>query len=254
MFNIALNTFREILRNRFFGLLGFLAVAFIWFSTVLDTLSMGESRRVFFDFGLSFIEITAVAIILFLWGGMLAREIDGRTIYLMLSKPISRSTIIFGKFLGFLMVLGLVFAVEVGLLLTLFFIQGFAVDMLFFLAILGIFLKALSLLVLILFFSTFTSPMLAIFMTGASYVIGHSGYILLEYAKSAWHTVMLRLAEFVLVFFPNLESLNLKNLVAMGIEVDINPYLMAYGLNIVYIVILLFLAGKLFEKRSFDNV
>lgn len=95
MFNIALNTFREILRNRFFGLLGFLAIVFLAFSTILDTLSLGETKRVFFDFGLSFMEITAVTIILFLGGSMLAREIDGRTIYLMLSKPISRPTIIF---------------------------------------------------------------------------------------------------------------------------------------------------------------
>jgi hypothetical protein len=98
MFNIALNTFREIFRNKFFGLIIFLGIMFLGISLVLDNLAMGESRRVLFDFGLSFIEITGVAIILFLGGGMLAREIDGRTIYLMISKPISRSTIIFGKF------------------------------------------------------------------------------------------------------------------------------------------------------------
>ena len=71
MFNIALNTFREIIRNKFFGLIAFLGVVFILLSMVLDTLALGEARRVLFDFGLSFIEITGFAIVLFLGGGMI---------------------------------------------------------------------------------------------------------------------------------------------------------------------------------------
>ncbi|MFZ2255689.1 MAG: hypothetical protein WAW59_02950 [Patescibacteria group bacterium] len=76
MFNIALNTFREIIRNKFFGLIAFLGIIFILLSIVLDTLALGEARRVLFDFGLSFIEITGLAIVLFLGGGMIAREIE----------------------------------------------------------------------------------------------------------------------------------------------------------------------------------
>lgn len=58
--------------------------------------------------------------------------------------------------------------------------KGFTPDWMFFLAVLGIYLKLLSLLALILFFSTFVSPMIAMFMTIASYMIGHSGYTILE--------------------------------------------------------------------------
>lgn len=91
-------------------------------------------------------------------------------------------------------------------------------------------------------------------MTAASYIIGHSGYILLEYARSVSDSFMLKVAEFVLVFFPNLESLNLKNMVAIGIPVEISHFLIAYGLNVLYILIILWLAGFLFARRSFDNV
>lgn len=66
MFNIALNTFREIIRNKFFSLIAFLGVIFLLLSMVLDTLALGEIRRVLFDFGLSFIELTGLAIVLFL--------------------------------------------------------------------------------------------------------------------------------------------------------------------------------------------
>ena len=101
MFTIALNTIRELVRNKFFSLILFLGVVFILISFGLKTLALGELERVLYDFGLSFIELTGLAVILFLGGGMIAREIEGRTIFLMLSKPIPRYSIFLGKFLGF---------------------------------------------------------------------------------------------------------------------------------------------------------
>ena len=101
MFTIAQNTIRELIRNKFFSVILFLGIIFILVSFALETLALGELRRVLYDFGLSFIEITGLAVILFLGGGMIAREIEGRTIFLMLSKPVSRSSIFLGKFIGF---------------------------------------------------------------------------------------------------------------------------------------------------------
>ena len=113
---------------------------------------------------------------------MIAREIEGRTIFLMLSKPVARSSIFLGKFVGFaVVVLGMVIfqsAILIGLLL----LKGFVLDILIFWAILGILLKLISLLAVILFFSAFTSPMIAMFLTIASYFIGHGGYSMLDYA------------------------------------------------------------------------
>jgi len=58
------------------------------------------------------LELSGLAVILFLAGGLIAREIEGRTIYLILSKPIRRGSIIFGKFIGFAVVLFLVVSIE----------------------------------------------------------------------------------------------------------------------------------------------
>ena len=99
MFTIALNTIRELIRNKFFSLILFLGVVFILISFTLETLALGQLERMLYDFGLSFIELTGLAVILFLGGGMIALEIEGRTIFLMLSKPVSRSSILIGKFL-----------------------------------------------------------------------------------------------------------------------------------------------------------
>lgn len=113
---------------------------------------------------------------------MIAREIEGRTIYLMLSKPIHRSSIILGKFIGFSTVMIVMVAFQTIVLISMLTMKDIAIDPLMYYAILGIVLKLFSLLALILFFSSFVSPMIAMFLTIASYMIGHSGYIMLDYA------------------------------------------------------------------------
>jgi ABC-type transport system involved in multi-copper enzyme maturation permease subunit len=97
-------------------------------------------------------------VILLLAGGLIAREIEGRTIYLILSKPIRRGSIIFGKFIGFALVLMLVICIELAILIAILYSQGVVLDMIFVLAVVGIFCKLISLLALSLLFSTIVSP------------------------------------------------------------------------------------------------
>ncbi len=253
MFTIALNTIRELVRNRFFSLILFLGVVFILISFLLDTLALGELRRVLYDFGLSFIELTGLAVILFLGGGMIAREIEGRTIYLMLSKPIARSSIILGKFIGFSSVMLVMVTFQTVILVSMLMMRDITLDPLLAYALLGIVLKLFSLLALILFFSTFVSPMIAMFLTIASYMIGHSGYTMLDYARFDHSPAMGYAGKAILTFFPNLEALNLKNYIATDAPIVLTNWLMGYGTNILYILVVLTLGALLFTRRSFDN-
>lgn len=253
MFTIALNTIRELVRNKFFSLILFLGVIFILISFALETLALGEIRRVLYDFGLSFIELTGLAVVLFLGGGMIAREIEGRTIYLMLSKPIGRSQIIFGKFLGFSIVMLFMVVFQTLVLIGMLMMRNIAIDPLLFSAILGIILKLFSLLALILFFSAFTSPMIAMFLTIASYIIGHNGYTMLDYAIHQGNMTMVYLGKAILTIFPNLEALNLKNYVATDAPIVLSNWFIAYGVNVLYIAVILTLSAIIFARRSFDN-
>lgn len=253
MFLIAQNTIREMTRNKFFSLILFLWVVFILLSFLLETLALGELKRMLYDFGLSFIEITGLAVVLFLGGGMLAREIEGRTIYLMLSKPIGRGQIFLGKFFGFALVMLFMVAFQSLILLGLLTLKDIAIDPLFFWAILGIILKLFSLLAVILFFTNLTSPLIAMFLTLATYIIGHSGYTMLDYALHRWDTNVLYFAKWILVLFPNLEALNLKNYIATDAPIELSKWLISYWAGTFYIVILLSIWAYIFSKKSFDN-
>lgn len=179
--------------------------------------------------------------ILFLGGGMIAREIEGRTIFLMLSKPISRSSILIGKFIGFSVVVFLMLAFQSAILIGILLFREFPLDSLLFPAIAGIFLKLLALLSVILFFSSFVSPLIAMFLTIATYMIGHSGYMMLEYAGWSHNPALSFIGQLILSLFPNLESLNLKAYVATDAPVDLTNYWLTYGVDIIYIIILLVL-------------
>lgn len=253
MFTIAQNTIRELIRNKFFSVILFLGVIFICISFALETLALWEIERMLYDFGLSFIEITGFAVILFLGWSMIAREIEGRTIFLMLSKPAPRSSIFLGKFIGFsVVIIGMVLFQSI-LLISLISLKGFTIDMIIFPALFGILLKLFALLGLILFFSTFTSPIISMFLTIASYIIGHGGYTMLDYARWDDSPMMGYMGKAILTFFPNLESLNLKNYVATGAPIDLPVWYTGFFFATVYIIILLILGAFVFSRRSFDN-
>jgi ABC-type transport system involved in multi-copper enzyme maturation permease subunit len=99
MFPIALNSFREFIRNKILTLITFFAVVLIGFSLFLASISMGEVSRLVRDFGIQMIEWFGVVTVVFLGSQMLFRELEGRTIYLILSKPIERYEFLIGKFL-----------------------------------------------------------------------------------------------------------------------------------------------------------
>lgn len=253
MWNIALNTFRELIRNKLFSLIGVFGATFIILSFLLETLSLGEVKRMIFDFGMSFIEITGVFVVLFIGGQMIYREIEGRTIYLMLSKPISRGSILLGKFFGFAMALAIILGLLSTLLSILLVMKDAQLDIIYFLAILGIYIKFLSLLAIILFFSTFVSPMVAMFVTGGIYFIGHGVSEILAFAARKWMTELLYLGKWLALLFPNYSILNLKNIVDTDAPILLSNWLTGYGLQVLYIVVILYLGTLIFSRKSFDN-
>lgn len=173
MINIAINTFREIFRSKFAPLLGLFAIIFIAIIVFFNTLSLNQSEYIVQDFGLSFIEIIGVFLILFLGNRMLSREFEEKTIYLTLSRPIARGSIVFGKFLGFgaILAIAIIFLSIVLLALMIFF--AVSITPILFISIFAIFLKLISLLAISLFFSIFLSSGIATFGVLAAYIISH---------------------------------------------------------------------------------
>ena len=123
----------------------------------------------------------------------------------------------------------------------------------FFLAIFGIWLKLCTLLSLSLLFSVYFSTAIASFGVIAAYIIGHSGYALLEYSVIAKNALLDIIARGILIFFPNLSALNTKNLIHTP-HIDLGTISIGYTLAIIYILIILVIAGYSMKRKNFDTI
>jgi Cu-processing system permease protein len=102
IYAIAINTFREAVRDRvLYGVLGF-ATAVLLFTLALAQLSLREQERVVADVGLASISLFSVIVAVFLGSSLLYKEIERKTLYVILPKPIRRSEFLLGKYAGIL--------------------------------------------------------------------------------------------------------------------------------------------------------
>ncbi|MDI6783862.1 MAG: ABC transporter permease subunit [bacterium] len=115
---IAMNTFREAIRNKILYILLVFAVVMILFSVILAILSIGQEQKIIKDVGLSAIIFFGVLISIMVGIGLIYNELDKRTIYVIVSKPIHRYEFVLGKFFGLLLTL----AVNVVLMSVVFFL------------------------------------------------------------------------------------------------------------------------------------
>ena len=97
---IALNTFRETLRDKILYNLVFFGLLLIGSSILLSTLTMGEQAKIIQDLGLASINLFGVLIAIFVGIGLVSKEIEKRTIYSIIAKPIPRYQFLLGKYFG----------------------------------------------------------------------------------------------------------------------------------------------------------
>ncbi len=169
---VAKNTFLEAVRDRIlYGFL-FFAASLILFSLVIGQLSFNEEIRVSVDIGLAGISLFSVLMAIFLSISLLHKEIEKRTLYTILSRPISRASYLIGKFLGICFVMAfqiLLMSLVWAFVLK---IQGasFSAGMLN--ALILIFFETMLVISTALFFTSFSSPFLSGLFTFGLFAAG----------------------------------------------------------------------------------
>src|SRR5689334_14037671 len=149
IYAIAINTFREAVRDRvLYGVLGF-ACAVLFFTLAVAELSVHEQARVVSDVGLASISLFSVVVAIFLGSSLLYKEIERKTLYVILPKPVQRAEFLLGKYFGIFLT-ALVFVALMGALqLWITAVQAGAAP----LFALGVLLSLLALLGLALYFA-----------------------------------------------------------------------------------------------------
>src|SRR5437762_4386308 len=172
---IALNTFRESVRDRVLYNLVLFVLLLVGASVFLGELALSQEAKMIVDMGLSAMLVFGVLIAIFIGIGLVYKEIDKRTIYNLLAKPIHRHEFILGKYFGLcftLLVNTAVMAVAVAAALL--YIKGGpdAIQLKIWPAAYLIFLELMVITAVALLFSSFSSPMLSALFTFSLFIIG----------------------------------------------------------------------------------
>jgi ABC-type transport system involved in multi-copper enzyme maturation permease subunit len=174
--HIAYNTYREAVRDRVLYNLVFFALLLVGSTPLFGKISIGLERIVLINLGLTAITIFGMVISIFIGIGLVSKEIDKKTLYTVLSRPVRRWEFILGKYLG----LSLTLAVN-----TFFMVLGFFAavlyvahdfqhaDLYLLVAVYFIMLQFMVIIAITLLFSSFSSPLLSALFAFGYFVIGN---------------------------------------------------------------------------------
>lgn len=247
---IATNTFREAIRDRILYLLLAFAILMIVSSRILSLLTVGAEEKIVKDIGMAAISLFGVATAIFVGVGLVFKEIEKRTVYTLVSKPIRRSQFILGKYFGLVMVLAVNVAVMTSVFYLLLFIKGW-MDFAITKAILLIFVELLLVTAVAILFSSFSTPILSSLFTVTFYIIGHLTWGLLLLADKLEEGFGRVVCRFLYTVLPNLDILNVKGMVVHGLEVPLEQIVYAVTYGISCTVIVLGVAVLVFRRRDF---
>jgi len=247
---IALNTFREAIRDRVLYLLLIFALVLIGVSRLVSLLTVGDEEKIIKDVGLSAISLFGVLIAVFVGVSLVFKEIERRTVYTLLANPVRRWQFVTGKFVGLLAVLALnVTAMSAALFGTLWLRGESPWGLLPALALILVELVVITSFALL--FSSITNPILAALMTFAIYVMGHLSWGLLL-LKEKTEGIGRLVCDVVYWVMPNLDRLDVKAEGVHGIPLEPGQAELAalYGLS--YAAVILALACLAFERKDFN--
>lgn len=251
---IAQNAFREAVRDRVLYNLVLFVLLLTAGAIFLGELSGGQEAKIIVDLGLSSILLFGVFIAIFVGIGLVHKEIERRTIYAILSKPIGRGEFLLGKYLGLCLTLLVnVFVMGAGVSLALLYVKRGWDPLVLSIwpAILLIYLELAILTAVALLFSTFSSPALSALLTFFVFVAGHFSGDLKTFAASLGGTAARWFFTTIYYLVPNLSNYSLITPAAHGYAPDAPVLLLALLYAVIYSTVLLAAGALIFNRRNF---
>jgi len=248
---IAQNTLREAVRNKIlFGLL-FFALLMIASGMIVSALSYVENARILQDVGLAAIRLFGVAMAIFLGIEVISREVERRTVFSVLAKPISRGTFLLGKYLGLILTLWLqVLLMAVAFALISLLAQAPLGGVhLAFLAMVACELALVGAIATL--FSSFTTPLLAAFFTTGLWLVGGLSRELRDIGASSDSAWVEGSTWWLHRVLPDLASFDIAIEAAHGLPVPASQLAWSVVYGTCYATVLLGIAVAIFQRRQF---
>ncbi len=250
---VAWNTFREAVRDRVLYNLVFFALLMMATAVLVGQISIGIDSIVIVSLGLSAVSVIGLLMAVFIGVGLVYKEMDKRTLYALLAKPIRRWEFLLGKFAGLLLTLTVnTAAMAVGLFLALFYVNRalHSADLVVLTAVYFILLKLAIIVALALLFSCFTTPFLSICFTAGIYVTGLFVKDIRSFSDITGNPALDRVAVWFSYLLPNFQNFDVMGAAAHGRAVPGAIVAQNTLYAAVYCAIVLAAAAVIFSRRN----
>jgi len=262
--HIALNVYRESVRDRVLYNLVFFALLIIGASYLIGQLTAGQDVKIIKDLGLSAVAMFCLFIAVFIGIGLVSKEVERRSIYALIAKPVRREELVLGKYAGLVLTL----AVNVAVMIAVWYLvlgymswseseavksawEAPATDPYLLQAVLLIFVELMLVTAIALFFSTFSGPIVSAAMTFGLYVVGHFSADLKNLGAIVQSQGAAYLGKVLYYVLPNLATFDIKADVVHAHPVSAGYLLMSTGYGLTYIGALLVGGMFIFSRRDF---
>jgi ABC-type transport system involved in multi-copper enzyme maturation permease subunit len=261
---VAVHVFKESVRDRVPYNLVVFAVLLIGSSYLLGQLTAGQDVKIIKDLGLAATSVFGLFIAIFIGIGLVSKEVERRSVYSLLSKPISRPQFIVGKYAGLVLTLAVNVAV---MTIAVYAVLGYmswiespefkagwdapGPDPALLKAIALIFVELMIVTAIALFFSTFSTPLLSAALTFGLFVAGHLNADLKHFERVVDSRPAALLARGVYHVLPDLSAFDVKTEVVHGLPVPAGYLIATAGYGGLYIAVLLIAATVIFSRRDF---
>jgi ABC-type transport system involved in multi-copper enzyme maturation permease subunit len=248
---VVLNTFREAIRDKVFITIIIFAILVMVSGKIIQPLALGEEEKIIKDIGLNSITLFSVLIAILVGGRLIYKEVEKRTIYLIISRPLHRWQFILGKYFGLLLVLFeslLIMTCAFYLILVL---LKMTPNVYLLLSVLMTFCELWIVTALAILFSTFATPITSAVFTFALYFIGHLTRDLKVLAMMSKSLQVKLITDIFYYLLPNLANFNVKGDVVHNVSIEPRVIILTIVYAVVYSSVILFISCLIFQRKDF---
>ncbi len=245
-------TFIELYKSKIMMNAVLLGIGLVVLSYVASEFTYGVPQRVALDFGLGTLSLAAVGVAIFMGAGLISKEIENRTVYMILTRPLNRSSFLIGKIVGMSGILLLNILIIGILSIILFLMLGGVFSSLILWALLFAFLEALIILLVVIFFSLITNVTMAIIYSLSIFIVGHSisDTLLTNFViERPAVTFIIKVYAFI---FPNFSKFNIKDFVLYEQTMPSSYLFGSTTYAILYAVSLVLICITIFRYKNLD--
>jgi ABC-type transport system involved in multi-copper enzyme maturation permease subunit len=251
---VAANVFREVIRDRVLYIIGFFALILIAAAVLIPEIAAGNEGKIIIDIGLAAMNLFGLVVTVFVGTALINKEIEKRTVYVLIAKPISKAEFIVGKHVGLSAVLAVLLTAMTAVFFAVLSAQqiSYPVNSIL-LTVLFQFLELALVAGVAILFGVFTSSLIAMMLTLAVYLMGNFSRDIVTLGSLAENPGIRQMTQNLYLVLPDLSRFNLKNEAIYGVTLLPQPLDLlgsaVYGL--VWIGLVLAIAVLIFSRREF---